>query len=66
MAAYEGQALPATLVECALEEDERIVLVGTDPDDLSRDMRPGAPLTLIFEPTATGDALVRIFKAGTT
>jgi len=51
---YPGQEMPATLVQCAIEEDPRILLVALDADDVTASLAPGAPARIGFRTDADG------------
>lgn len=51
---YPGQEMPATLAQCAIEEDPRILLVALDADDVTASLAPGAPVRIGFRTDADG------------
>ena len=53
--AYQGQSVPAPVAECVIEDEPRVTLIAADPDDLTRDLAPGTPVTLGF--VAEGDSV---------
>jgi hypothetical protein len=48
VAAFHGQPIPAAVVECAVEEEPRVVLVANDPDDTTAGLPPDAPVRITF------------------
>jgi uncharacterized protein len=60
VAAFNGQSLPAVLVECAIEEEPRVVLVANDPDDSTLGLPPGASVRIGF--SVTGDEMTPLAR----
>ena len=58
--AFEGQAVPAPVAECVIEDEPRITLIAQDPEDLTRTLAPGAPVTLSFTAPGGGVPLATI------
>lgn len=51
---YPGQEMPATLVQCSIEEDPRILLVALDVDGITASLAPGEPVRIGFRTDADG------------
>jgi hypothetical protein len=49
-----GRTAPVTIVECALAEDPRSILVALDEGGTVRSCRPDAPLRIRMQPNANG------------
>jgi hypothetical protein len=49
-----GRDGPLVIVECAVAEDPRIVLIALDESGVTENARPGSPFTVIFPATEEG------------
>lgn len=58
--AFEGQSVPAPVAECVIEDEPRIVLIARDPEDLTRNLAPGTPVSLSFKTSGDGIPLATI------
>jgi hypothetical protein len=46
--------MPATLVQCSIEEDPRVLLVALDIDDVTASLAPGEPVRIEFRTDTDG------------
>jgi hypothetical protein len=59
---YPDQAVPTTLVQCAVEEEPRVSLVAFDPDGVTESLTPGEALRIEFRADADGTPLAYVAK----
>lgn len=62
--AYEGQPVPSALVECAVAEEPRVVLVATDCLNITINLPPDAPIRIIFSEEDGHGYLARVGLRG--